>query len=149
MGRNNYRYGIGCAAVCPNCGRSRCVSQRACFVLVTVADARYFGSGHAPFSLPFQKRCASILRHRCPTSAWLAPSLTQSRGGDSWVLWKSCRLDTGILHLISSLALRSTFSHSLLFPCISWNTQYGPIRMRPRKAVLISKHFRDGFRTVD
>jgi hypothetical protein len=42
MGRNNYRYGIGCAAVCPNCGRSRCVSQRACFVLVTVADAQVF-----------------------------------------------------------------------------------------------------------
>ena len=42
MGRNDHCYGIGCAAVCPNCGRSRCVSQRACFVLVTVADAQPF-----------------------------------------------------------------------------------------------------------
>lgn len=93
-----------------------------------------FGSGHAPFSLPFQKRCARILRPRCPTS---------------WQLWRSCRLRTRILYLILSPARRSIFSHKLLFPCISSNTQYGPIRMRPRKTVLTSRRFRDGLRTVD
>ena len=42
MGRNNYCYGTGRAAVCPSCRRCRCVSPRAYFVLVTVTDAQTF-----------------------------------------------------------------------------------------------------------
>ena len=98
------------------------------------ADAQAFSSGQAPFSLPFRRRCARISRRRFPTS---------------WRLWKSCRLPTRILHLILSLVRRSTFSHKLPFPCISLNTRYGPIRMRPPKPLLRSRHFRDGLRIVD
>jgi hypothetical protein len=42
MGRDNHRYGIGRAAVCPNSGRSRCVSPSACFAVVPVAGAHAF-----------------------------------------------------------------------------------------------------------